>query len=61
MFAYEIGIIHAGLGERDAALEWLKRAVRERSGWVAYVSVDPRLDILRADSRFERLAVDARH
>jgi len=59
MFAYEIGIIHAGLGERDDALEWLTRAVRERSGWVAYVSVDPRLDLLRADSRFKRLTIDA--
>jgi tetratricopeptide (TPR) repeat protein len=59
MFAYEIGIIHAGLGERDAALEWLTRAVRERSGWVAYVSVDPRLDNLRSDSAFTRLAIDA--
>jgi TolB-like protein/Tfp pilus assembly protein PilF len=55
LFAYEIGLIHAALGEEDAAFEWFSRAVRERSGWIAYLHVDPRLDELRADHRFEQL------
>src|SRR5436190_1746223 len=58
MFAYEIGIINAGLGNSDDAFEWLARAVEERSGWVAYVGVDPRVDHLRNDSRFDRLMAD---
>jgi serine/threonine-protein kinase len=55
LFAYEIGLIHAALGENDAAFEWFSRAVRERSGWIAYLHVDPRLDALRADRRFQQL------
>jgi hypothetical protein len=59
LFAYELGAIHAALGDRDQAFEWLTRAVQERSGWVAYVRVDPRLDDLHADPRFERLFLNA--
>ena len=58
MFAYEIGIIHAALDDRDAAFEWLKRAIQERSGWGAYLRVDPRLDLLRADPRFRGLEAE---
>jgi hypothetical protein len=60
MFAYEVGMIYAGLVDRDAAFEWFTRAVRERSGWIAYLSVDPRLDALRADSRFAQLVEASR-
>lgn len=56
LFAYELGVIRAGLGERDQAFTWLERAVKERSGWIAYLRVDPRLDDLRADQRFDLLA-----
>ena len=54
LFAYEIGLIHAALGEKETAFEWFSRAVRERSGWIAYLHVDPRLDELRADPRFQQ-------
>jgi hypothetical protein len=33
--------------------------VQERSGWIAYLRVDPRLDVLHTDARFERLIADA--
>lgn len=55
LFAYEIGLIHAALAEKDAAFDWFSRAVRERSGWIAYLHVDPRLDELRTDPRFQQL------
>jgi TolB-like protein/Tfp pilus assembly protein PilF len=55
LFAYEIGVIHSALGDGERAFEWLARAVDERSGWVAYLRVDPRVDSLRADPRYERL------
>ena len=55
LFAYELGVIHATLDDRDRAFDWLSRAVRERSGWMAYMRVDPRLDVLQTDRRFERL------
>jgi TolB-like protein/tetratricopeptide (TPR) repeat protein len=60
LFAYEVGIIHAALGDLEPALKWFTQAVRERSGWIAYVSVDPRLDQVRADARFKDLFVHSR-
>jgi TolB-like protein/Flp pilus assembly protein TadD len=57
LFAYEIGVIDGTLGELDSAFEWFDRAVKERSGWMAYFRVDPRLDALRADSRAAQLAL----
>ena len=59
LFAYELGVIHAALGEHDRAHRWLKRAIQERSGWVAYLRIDPRLDALHADGRFDSLTADA--
>src|SRR5687767_13710948 len=44
LFAYEIGVIHAALAHKDDAFVWLARAVQERSGWIAYMPRDPRLD-----------------
>jgi TolB-like protein/Flp pilus assembly protein TadD len=55
LFAYEIAVIHAALDDLDPAFEWFTRAVQERSGWVAYLRVDPRLDSIHNDSRFEQL------
>ena len=48
-------MLHAGLGEPDAAFEWLDRALDDRRGWLAYLKVEPLLDPLRSDARFTRL------
>lgn len=56
LFAYEICVIHVALGNHGEACEWLARAVRERSGWVAYMSRDPRLDAVHDDPRFAVLS-----
>jgi len=48
-------MMHAGLGEADAAFEWLDRAVEDRRGWLAYLKVEPLLDPIRRDPRFGRL------
>jgi hypothetical protein len=55
LFAYEIGAIHAALGQTDTAFQWLSKAVQERSGWIAYLPRDPRLDALHGDARFAAL------
>jgi serine/threonine-protein kinase len=47
--------LHAALGETDVAFEWLDRAYADRRGWLAYLRVEPRLDVLRGDPRFTRL------
>lgn len=53
--AYEIAVIHAALGERDQAFDWLDRAYEERSAWLPYIRIEPRLDPLRKDERFTAL------
>jgi Tfp pilus assembly protein PilF len=53
---YLAAVIHAGLGERDAAFEWLEKSFAE--GWLmpGPFLFDPRLDTLREDARFKQLA-----
>jgi tetratricopeptide (TPR) repeat protein len=48
LFDYELALIHAALGDAQAALAALERARLARSGWLAYANVDPRLATLRA-------------
>jgi TolB-like protein/Tfp pilus assembly protein PilF len=50
--AYDIALVCIGMGWNDQALEYLARAHQERSGWITYLNVDPRLDPLRRDPRF---------
>jgi len=50
--AYDIALVCTGMGWNDQALEYLARAYQERSGWMTYLKVDPRLDPLRHDARF---------
>lgn len=63
--AYDLAVIFTGLNESEQALNWLKLAVEERSGWATYFEVEPRLDNLRADIRFseliERKEIISRH
>ena len=53
--AYDIAVVHMGLGEKDQALEWLSKAYEERSGFLVYIKCDRRFDGLRSDPRFESL------
>ena len=53
---YGFVVIHLALGEKDRALEWLEKEARERSGFeINFIKVDPYLDPLRGDPRFEAL------
>ena len=52
---YLIACLQASLGMRPQAFAFLDRAVRERSDFVAYLRIDPRIDTLRTDRRFTRL------
>jgi tetratricopeptide (TPR) repeat protein len=53
--AFEIAVIYAFLNERDEAFEWLAQAERENAVGLTYVRVDPRLNSLRDDPRFDEL------
>jgi serine/threonine protein kinase/Flp pilus assembly protein TadD len=50
--AYWIAVIHAGLNEKDEAFVWLQKAYQERSWWLVWIKMDPKVDSLRSDSRF---------
>ena len=50
---YEMATAHAILGNKDKALDWLSRGLKERSACMADLKADPRLDSLRSDARFE--------
>jgi eukaryotic-like serine/threonine-protein kinase len=47
--------LYVALGDMDAAFEWLEKAYAERRGWLAYLKIEPLLDPLRDDPRFQRL------
>jgi TolB-like protein/Tfp pilus assembly protein PilF len=50
--SYDIALVCTGLGWNEQAFEYLSRAYKEKSGWMTYINVDPRLDTLRGDPRF---------
>jgi serine/threonine-protein kinase len=52
---YDIAVIHAGLGDKSAALAELQHAYEDRSAWMVFLTVDPRLDSLRAEPAFREL------
>jgi TolB-like protein len=53
---YAFAVVHLALGEKDQALDWLERAAQDRGGsYFNFVKVDPYLDPLRGDPRFEAL------
>ena len=58
--AYHVAVIYAALGDTDKAFERLEGALEERSPWIGYMKVDPRVDPLRADPRFDELLRRAR-
>jgi serine/threonine protein kinase/tetratricopeptide (TPR) repeat protein len=51
--AYDVATIYAALGEKDQAFLWLEKALQERAEWLVYLKVEPQVDILRADPRFQ--------
>ena len=53
--AYNFAIIHAGLHDFDKAFEWFEQARKERSGFLPFLKVEPVVDVLRDDSRFDEL------
>jgi serine/threonine-protein kinase len=47
--------IHVGLGEQNRAIEYLEKAYEEHSHWLIYLHMDPTMDSLREDARFQDL------
>jgi tetratricopeptide (TPR) repeat protein len=55
--AYSFALLYLGLGDKEEALRWLEQSYQDRAGSdIGYIRVDPLLDPLRGDPRFEALA-----
>ena len=52
---YFLAGIQIGWGENDRALEYLETAYEEHSNWLIYLHIDPSMDGLRDDPRFQDL------
>ncbi len=58
--SYHLAIAHTGLGANDEAFAALARACDDRDPMVTNVAVDPRLQDLRSDARYEALLTQLR-
>jgi TolB-like protein/Tfp pilus assembly protein PilF len=52
---YEIALIYTGLGKKQEAFQWLEEAYQNHDVGLIYLKIDPCLDPLRPDPRFEDL------
>jgi len=52
---FRIALLHVGMGDHDGAFRWLERAYEARSFHLVTLDVDPMLDPIRDDPRFEDL------
>jgi TolB-like protein/Tfp pilus assembly protein PilF len=54
--AYSFAIFYLGLGDKEEALRWLEKSYQDRAGTdISSIKIDPFLDALRGDPRFEAL------
>jgi TolB-like protein/DNA-binding winged helix-turn-helix (wHTH) protein len=58
--AYQIAEIHAFRGETDQAFQWLERAYAQRDGGVPSTRMDPLLNNLRSDPRYNAFLAKVR-
>jgi len=52
---YMIATVYAAMGDKDQALAQLEQAYRDRSCFVSFLKMDPEMDSLRSDPRFQDL------
>ncbi|MGH9643903.1 MAG: TPR end-of-group domain-containing protein, partial [Terriglobales bacterium] len=43
------------LGDRSAALDWLEKSYENRDYWLLFINVDPEMDPIRSDPRFQAI------
>jgi serine/threonine-protein kinase len=55
MSAYNIALVHLGIGERNQALDWLDKAYQDRDVRMVLLGVDPKWEVLVSEPRFTAL------
>jgi eukaryotic-like serine/threonine-protein kinase len=53
--SWAFALINVGLGDKDRAFEWLDKAYDERPSDIMSIKVDPRMEPLRSDPRYQEL------
>lgn len=53
--ALYLAFIYVGLDDKDEAFLWFEKAYVDRSNYLIYLAVDPSLEKLRSDQRFQHL------
>ena len=53
--SYSFAMLYMGLNDLDKTFEWLEKAFQERSGFLPFLKVEPMVDALRYDLRFQDL------
>ena len=52
---YRLAAVYLALGDKDEAIHWLRKDYEERGNWISQLKVDPVMDPLRSDQRFQEL------
>jgi TolB-like protein/Flp pilus assembly protein TadD len=52
---YAVALVHAALGDHDATMAWLEKALIDRDVHLVFLPVDPKWDPLRESPRFREL------
>jgi TolB-like protein/Tfp pilus assembly protein PilF len=52
---YFFALAYTGCDQKDLAFEWFEKALDDRSGWLANLNIEPGLDPIRSDPRFQDL------
>jgi serine/threonine-protein kinase len=47
--------IYVALADNDRAIAWLERGYREKCSWMSWIAIEPQLERLRPDPRFQDL------
>ena len=58
---YQIASVYSVLGETDNAMAWLERSVDTGNPCWPFFKIDPHLENLRPERRFQRLVSDLEH
>ena len=51
--AYAFAVVYAALGDKDQAFQWREKSYQDRAPDLVFFRIDPLLDNLRAESRFD--------
>jgi len=55
VWPFDAALFYTALGRKDLAFQWLEKCYQNRDGWLILLNVDPRLNGLHSDPRFEDL------